>query len=108
MLARVGGTAQGQSLRRHSPARAQHLALRGGSGIPKSPLSATPTFPRGRPLSSSTTYNGQIPTDPATLVTAVTVLCLLLSLLTNDQRETLGVALQILPFVIPYLLQGRR
>lgn len=59
-------------------------------------------------MSSSTTYNGQIPTDPATLFITFTMLYLLISLLSADQRATLELSLQLLPFAIPYLPEGRR
>ncbi|MEW2267885.1 hypothetical protein [Streptomyces sp. NPDC047868] len=53
-------------------------------------------------------HNGQNPTDPAALATALLTLCTLLSLLTPDQRESLALAAGFLPLVIPYLPRGGR
>lgn len=59
-------------------------------------------------MTSSATHNGQIPTDPATIVIALCALYLLLNVLTSDQRETLGLALAFLPVITPYLPEGGR
>lgn len=47
---------------------------------------------------------GRIPTDPITLITGLCLLYCLISLLTPDQRDTLGI---IAGIAVPYL-PGRR
>lgn len=49
-------------------------------------------------------HNGRIPTDPIALITGLCLLYCLISLLTPDQRETLGILAGI---ATPYL-PGRR
>jgi hypothetical protein len=58
-------------------------------------------------VTTSARYNGRIPTDPTTLITALFTLYLLLAHLTPDQRDTLDSLTGIAALLLPHL-PGRR
>lgn len=59
-------------------------------------------------MSSSSTHNGQMPTDPATLIFILIALYLGINLLTDHQLAALGTATSLLSIAIPHLQRGGR
>ncbi len=103
-LPRRGNLRQGL----HPPARAYHLALNEGSASRSFHYLATPTFPTGAIMTSSTTQSGQIPTDPNTLAGLLLLAAAVIGQLSPDQRDTLSQVLVFATTIAPFLPRGGR
>jgi hypothetical protein len=59
-------------------------------------------------MSESTTYNGQIPTDPAKFAVLILIAAAVIGRLTPDQADSLRATLELVLFLSPHLPRAGR